>query len=319
MKYLLTFSISVILSFTCLAQSYLVYTVKGDVVSKGKAKAAQIQPGDQLTGKAVVSVSPEGRLTVIDEKDETLYTLKEGIGTLSSLIENQQSKARPVTPSFLAFVKEKISTKNNPKDVNYMQAAGVTYRGLGEDFIPLQAGGPGTLLNPLRESFAIAGKALTDNDADGLLRVSDRLDSLGLVRYDFLTVTGYEPQSFNGYFIFDPLCLVDLASNLDSSRPFSDQIAEQPVPMAPSTDNKLSGGNILCNYYILQPGQTLELAVGCAGYCETAALSLSGNVTATFDGSDSYYCTFPEETTARIVLTNHSGKTEAVLFAINAE
>ena len=120
MKYLLSFSISVFLSLTCLAQSYLVYTVKGDVVSKGKAKAAQILPGDRLTDKTVLSVSADGRLTVIDEKSESLYTVKEGIGTLSSLIAAQQSKSRPVTPSFLAFVKEKISTKSSPKDVNYM-------------------------------------------------------------------------------------------------------------------------------------------------------------------------------------------------------
>ena len=160
MKYLLAFTLSVVLSLPCLAQSYLVYTVKGEVVSKDKAKAAPIRPGDQLTEKAVVSVSADGRLTVIDEKGETLFTLKEGIGTLSSLIENQQSKARPVTPSFLAFVKEKISTKNNPKDVNYMQAAGVTYRGWGQHWIPLQAGTPGTLLDPLRESFALARQAI---------------------------------------------------------------------------------------------------------------------------------------------------------------
>ena len=191
--------------------------------------------------------------------------------------------------------------------------------GRGKDLIPLQAGKPGSLLNPLRESFAVAGEALAESDADGLLRVSDRLDSLGQIRYDFQTVTGYEPRSFNGYFIFDPLCLMDLAANLDGSRPFADQMADLPVPMAPSTDNKVSGGNILCNYYVLQPGQTLELAVVCSGYCEIAALSLSGNVTASFDGSDAYYCTFPEETTARIILTNHSEKTEAVLFAVNAE
>ncbi|MBQ6958457.1 MAG: hypothetical protein IJP77_07870 [Bacteroidales bacterium] len=319
MKYLLAFTLSVVLSLPCLAQSYLVYTVKGEVVSKDKAKAAPIRPGDQLTEKAVVSVSADGRLTVIDEKGETLFTLKEGIGTLSSLIENQQSKARPVTPSFLAFVREKISTKNNPKDVNYMQSAGVTYRGWGQHWIPLQAGTPGTLLDPLRESFALVRQAIADNDLDLLLSVSDRLDSLGLVRYDFPLVTAYTPQSFNGYFLFDPLCLVDLTANLDPSLPFADQIADMPVPMAPSTDNKLSGGNLLCNYYLLQPGQRLELAVECSGYCEIAALSLSGAVTASFDGNDSCFCTYPAETTAHIILTNHSETPEAVLFAINAE
>ena len=200
-----------------------------------------------------------------------------------------------------------------------MQTAGVTYRGLGHDFVPLQAGEPGTLLDPLRASFAAAVQAIADNDADRLLYVSDQLDSLGLVRYDFPVVSDYAPQSFNGYFVFDPLCLVDLAANLDLSRPFADQLADLPVPMAPVTENKLSGGNILCNYYVLQPGQCLELAVVCSGYCEMAVLSVSGQITASFDGNDSYFCTYPNETTARIVLTNPSENSEAVMLAINAE
>ena len=200
-----------------------------------------------------------------------------------------------------------------------MQTAGVTYRKLGNDFIPLQTGEPGTLLDPLREAFTQARQAIADNDADQLLCVSDKLDSLALVRYDFPVVSEYAPQSFNGFFIFDPLCLVDLVANVDSSRPLSDQIAELPVPMAPSTKNKLSDGNILCNYYVLQPGQRLELAVTCSGYCEIAVLSLSGNVTALFDGNTSCFRTYPEETTASIVLTNPSETSLAVMLAINAE
>ena len=95
MKYLIAFTVSVVLSLPSLAQSYLVYTVKGEVVSKDKAKAAPIQPGDHLTEKAVVSVSADGRLTVIDEKGETLFTLNEGIGTLSSRAKPVRS--RPVS------------------------------------------------------------------------------------------------------------------------------------------------------------------------------------------------------------------------------
>lgn len=319
MKHLLAFALTIALSLPGVAQSYLVYTVKGDIVSKDKAKAAQILPGDQLTDKTVLSVAQNGRLTVIDEKNETLYTIKEGVGTVPSLIANQQIKSRAVTTSFLAFVKEKVTTKNNPKDVNYMQAAGVSYRGLGYNLIPLQAGEPGTLLDPLREAFVMAEVAIIDQDPDGLLRVSDKLDSLGLVRYDFPIVSKYTPQSFNGYYVFDPLCLVDLAANLDGSQPVPDQIAALPAPIAPVTDNKLSDGNILCNYYVLEPGQSVELAVDCIGYCEIAVLSRSGDVTATFDGEDTHYCTYQKPTTAHIVLTNNGAVSEAVLFAINAD
>ena len=50
MKKLLVFSISIILSLPCVAQSYLVYTVKGDIVSKDKAKTAQIKTGRPAYG-----------------------------------------------------------------------------------------------------------------------------------------------------------------------------------------------------------------------------------------------------------------------------
>ena len=319
MKYLLPFILCVALSLPGVAQSYLVYTVKGDIVSKDKAKAAQLFPGDRLTDKSVLSVATDGRLTVIDEQNEALYTIKEGIGTIPSLIASQQIKSRTVTTSFLAFVKEKVSTKNNPKDVNYMQSAGVSYRGLGYKLIPLQAGEPGTLLDPLREAFVTAGLAIDAQDPDGLLRVSDKLDSLGLVRYDFPIISDYTPQSFNGYYVFDPLCLIDLAANLGGAQPVDDQIAVLPAPIAPVTDNKMPDGNILCNYYVLAPGQRLELAVDCTGYCEIAVLSRSGNVSATFDGEDTSFCTYPEPATAHFVLTNNGTVSEAVMFAINAE
>ena len=316
MKHLLAIILSAALSLPCVAESYFVYTVKGDI----QTKATRVRPGDRLSDKTVLTVPAGGRLTVIDEKSEALFTVKEGIGTIPFLIESQQVKSRVVTSSFMAFVKEKVSSKDNPKDVNYMQTAGVSYRGFGKDAAPLQAGEPGTLLDPLREAFALAVQAIADNDADLLLGVSDKLDSLGLVRYAFRTVPEYKPLSFNGFFVFDPLCLVDLAANLDSSSPFADQITGLPVPIAPATDNKLSGGNILCDYYVLQSGQSVGIDVDCSGYCEIAVLSLSGEVSASFDGDSSNHRTYPEEgTTAHIVLTNDSEAAQAVMFAINAE
>ena len=317
MRFLSAFFLCLFLSFPCLAHSYLVYTVKGDVAYKKGSRMIDVQPGDLISDKTVLSLSFDGRLTVVDEKDEALYMVKQGIGTLPALIKDQQCSSRKITSSFLAFVKEKVTTKNHPKDVDYMQTAGVTYREMPR--IPIPAANPGTLLNPLRESFAQAVKAIDENDADLLLRVSEKLDSMNLICYDFTVVSDYQPQSFDGHFVFDPLCLVDLAVNLDKSRPFSAQIADRPVPLAPSAESFMSYNCILCNYYVLQPGQSLELAVDCLGYSEIAVLSLSGKVTASFDGKDSRFCMFEENTTAHFVLTNHSTGSEAVMFAINAE
>ena len=298
------------------SQTYLVYTVKGDVSSKKGNTAVTVRPGDELSGKTVLTILDEGRLVIVNEANRELYTVKEGIGALSSLVAAQNCRPQAVTASYLAFIKEKATSGKKVKDVNYMQLAGTSYRSLGV-FDPLPEAPEGLLLQPLRNCWADAVAALASGRADALAAVADSLDNLGVVRHAFPVVSDYTPQSFNGRFVFDALCLRDLSFCLEPSRPFLEQIAELPVPVTGSTDDRTTRGNILCNHYVLGPGEHLVLRLDCIGYCEIATFSLTDGIITTLDGEDATYITYPEEAEMRVEIVNPTDSSAVVTFAVN--
>ena len=298
------------------AQGYLVYTVKGDVTSKIGVQVAKLSPGDELSGNAVVTIPASGRLVIFNPEKSELYTLKEGIGALSSLLAAEDCRPQAVTAGYLAFIKEKARSGNKAKDVDYMQTAGTSYRGVGGLFDPLPEAPEGMLLQPLRDCWSAAVAALAGNQAEALAAVADSLDRLGVVRRAFV-VSDYTPQSFNGYFVFDALCLRDLSYCLNPSVPFSEQIGNLPVPLSRTTDDQMTVGNILCDHYVLAPGQHLVLQLDCIGYCEIATFSLTEGIITTFDGDPIHYRTFPEETEARVEIVNPTASSVVVTFAVN--
>ena len=298
------------------SQTYLVYTVKGDVTSKKGSTVASVKPGDELSGKAVVTIPADGRMVIVNEAGQELYTVKEGIGALSALVSAENCRPQAVTASYLAFIREKATSGKKVKDVNYMQLAGTSYRGTPV-FDPLPEAPEGLLLQPLRDCWTDAIAALAAGQAEGLAAVADRLDRLGVVRYAFPVVSHYTPQSFNGCFVFDALCLRDLSFCLEASRPFSEQIAELPVPLTGSTDDRTSRGNILCNHYLLEPGEHLVLLLDCIGYCEIATFSLTEGILTTLDGEDATYITYPSEAEMRVEIVNPTDSSAVVTFAVN--
>ena len=124
MKY---FIFSILLAFSALvanAQSYQVYSVKGDVrTSKGAVKK-----GDKITGSTIITVAAEDRLVVLSETDKRLYTVKSaGKRPLAELVKSPTTSAQQLSDSYLAFVKKKIMGTENT-DKNYMQSAGTSFR-----------------------------------------------------------------------------------------------------------------------------------------------------------------------------------------------
>ena len=299
------------------SQTYLVYTVKGDVSSKQGSAVAQVHPGDELSGKSVITIPADGRLVVVNEAGRQLYTVKEGIGAISALVAAENCRPQAVTADYLAFIKEKATSGKKGKDVNYMQLAGTTYRKVGvlektEKDVP-----EGMLLQPLRDCWADAVAALATGQTDSLATVADRLKKMGIVRHAFPIVSDYTPQSFNGHFVFDALCLRDLSFCLDPTRPIPEQIAELPVPLTKSTSDRTTPGNILCNHYLLEPGQQLVLRFYCIGYCEIATFSLTEGIVTTLDGKDAIFITYPEETEMRVEIVNPTDSSAVVTFAVN--
>ena len=309
----------VALLFTCpvFSQTYLVYTVKGEVSSKKGNAAVQVHPGDELSGKSVITIPADGRLVVVNEADRKLYTVKEGIGTFSTLVAADNCRSQSVTADYLAFIKEKATSGKKVKDVNYMQLAGTTYRKVGVLEKPEMDVPEGMLLQPLRDCWADAVAALATGQTDSLATVADRLKGLDIVRHAFPIVSDYTPRSFNGHFVFDALCLRDLSFCLDPARPIPEQIVELPVPLTKSTSDRTTPGNILCNHYLLEPGQQLVLRFYCIGYCEIATFSLTEGIVTTLDGKDATFITYPEETQMQVEIVNPTDSSAVVTFAVN--
>lgn len=315
MKRQIVLLIAILCTCPVFSQTYLVYTVKGEVTLKKGNIAAQINPGDELSGKAVVTIPADGRMVVVNEADRELYTVKEGIGTLSALVSAENCRPQAVTASYLAFIREKATSGKKVKDVNYMQLAGTSYRGVV--FGPLPEAPEGQLLQPLRDCWTDLRKALASRQAEEFAAIADRLDQLGVVRHAFSVVSDYAPQSFNGHFVFDALCLRDLSLCLDPASPFCEQVAGLPVPVSSSTDDRATRGNILCNHYLLEPGGHLVLSLNCSGYCEIATFSLTEGILTTLNGEEATFASFPSESEMRIEIVNPTASSAVVTFAVN--
>ena len=316
MKKQILLLIAFLCTYPVFSQTYLVYTVKGEVTSKNGNVVSPVRPGDEVSGKAIVTIPADGHLVIVNEADRELYTLKEGIGALPARIAAGNCRPQAVTASYLAFIREKATSGKKVKDVNYMQLAGTSYRSLGV-FDPLPEAPEGRLLQPLRKCWADAVAALASGQAEAFSAVADSLDRLGVVRHAFPLASDYTPQSFNGRFVFDALCLRDLSFCLDPSRPFSEQIAEMPIPVSDSTDDRTARGNILCNHYVLEPGQHLVLLLDCIGYCEIATLSLTEGIITMLDGADVTFNTYPAQAEMRVEIINPTDASAVVTFAVN--
>lgn len=106
------------------AQSYQVYSVKGNV----KTAKGVVKKGDKIAGNTAVTVAVDCRLVLLSEADKKLYTVKvAGKGTLAELVKSSTTTSQTLTDSYLAFVKKKISGEDNT-DKNHMQSAGTSYR-----------------------------------------------------------------------------------------------------------------------------------------------------------------------------------------------
>lgn len=106
------------------AQSYQVYSVKGNV----KTAKGVVKKGDRIAGNTAVTVAADCRLVLLCEADKKLYTVKvAGKGTLAELVKSSTTTSQTLTDSYLAFVKKKISGEDNT-DKNHMQSAGTSYR-----------------------------------------------------------------------------------------------------------------------------------------------------------------------------------------------
>lgn len=120
---------ALLFSVLAAAQDFQVYTVKGDILVQKDGKQEKVAPGMKLTAGSVLTVPAQARLVVLDESKKELYTVKTAAtGELGKLVKTEGTSTQQLTDSYMAFIKQKIMDSGNPKDRNYKQSAGTSYR-----------------------------------------------------------------------------------------------------------------------------------------------------------------------------------------------
>lgn len=128
-KLLISFVLGLFLAPLCVAQDYLVYTVKGDVSVNNGGKTETVTRGMGLARSSVLTLSEGAKLVILSESENKLYSVKDVTGgKLSDLVKKDAGSAQQLTESYLAYIKKKITDSGDPKDKDYKQAAGTSYR-----------------------------------------------------------------------------------------------------------------------------------------------------------------------------------------------
>ena len=118
-----------LLPFLAEAQTYQVYSVKGDIVLEQGGKKEKVIPGMKLLAGSVLTIPEQSRLVVLDESKKELYTVKIAANDeLGKLIVTNGNTTQQLTDSYMAFIKQKITDSGDPKEKNYKQSAATSYR-----------------------------------------------------------------------------------------------------------------------------------------------------------------------------------------------
>lgn len=115
-----------LLALNSVAQNYMVYTTKGNIVSK---QHKVVKVGTIISSKDYIIVEKNSRLVILAEKEKRLYTISsECSGDLEILLKGKECSIRNLADTYLQFIKRKIQNTRNIEDKNYMQSAGNAYR-----------------------------------------------------------------------------------------------------------------------------------------------------------------------------------------------
>lgn len=113
----------------CYAQDFQVYSSKGEVSVKKGDTVELVGPGMLLKPSSIITIPDGARLVILNEKEKKLLTLKNPTtDQLGNIIKSSEVSSQNLSESYLAFVKQKITDSGNPKDKNFKQTAGTSYR-----------------------------------------------------------------------------------------------------------------------------------------------------------------------------------------------
>ena len=112
MKHLLL-TILFAMAATCLqAQSYIVYTVTGNVTRLVKKEKSTILVRTKLTPEDVLTIPEKSSIRLFDHKGHKLVTLNGKChGTIKALIKEQVGAEKTVTPQYFSYIIKNLKGK----------------------------------------------------------------------------------------------------------------------------------------------------------------------------------------------------------------
>ena len=115
--------------FFCQAQTYQVYTVRGDVKCNNGLNESLATVGIVLQDNTKLTVPNGGRIVVLNETNRQLHTINGATsGTVAELLKKDDVHVLRLTDSFFSYIKSKLNESIATKDNSYLQSAGTSYR-----------------------------------------------------------------------------------------------------------------------------------------------------------------------------------------------
>jgi len=120
--------VGLIIPTTVVSQNYLVYTVNGKVTKRIANKGESVAPKDLLSDNTYLNIPTGGKIVILDETNNTMYTLKTpGEGLVKKLINEKGNDFKKVSSQYFSYLLKRAGNSNVKRNT-HMQSVGAGYR-----------------------------------------------------------------------------------------------------------------------------------------------------------------------------------------------
>ena len=134
---IITMFLMLILASVIQAQTYTVYSVIGNArIVEGK-KSTPLTARKQINTKARLFIGAESSVTVLDEKNNKMFSFSaEGTSIVENLIEKASKKAKTISKQYMSFLVKQLFSDESQRMIHpdtYMQVTATSYRSASKD------------------------------------------------------------------------------------------------------------------------------------------------------------------------------------------
>lgn len=135
-KLLITFQMLIFTSIIH-AQTYTVYSVIGNTRIVDGKKSIPLTPRKQITTKTHLFIGSESAITILDEKNNKMYSFSaEGTFIVDNLIKKVSKKGKSISRQYMSYLVKQLFSDGSQKMSHpdtYMQVTATSYRSVSND------------------------------------------------------------------------------------------------------------------------------------------------------------------------------------------